>query len=76
MEHISTLELNNFLVQIYKLKSNKELSEHSFDNIISNLNSKLYPRNILEVLEAIEGIGKIEIFDKNSNELLLSSSVS
>jgi hypothetical protein len=74
MEHISTIELNNFLVQVYKLKSNKELSKHSFDNIISNLNSKLYPRNILEVLEAIEGIGKIEIFDKNNN-LLLSSSV-
>jgi hypothetical protein len=46
-----------------------------FDYAIPILNTQKYPRGIMEILEVIEGVSKIEIYDKNSSELLLSTTI-
>lgn len=74
---VSILTLDRFVVNVYEAAN----SANSLDpNVLSSttevLNSKEYPRGIVETLEIIEGVVKIEVFDKESNTLLLSSSLS
>jgi hypothetical protein len=63
------LILNRYLVSINT--NQEQILNHMF----SILNEQKYPRGIMEILEAIEGVSKIEIYDKNSNELLLSTTI-
>ena len=61
------LTLDKYVVNVF---SNEPMN---IDYMIESLNSHKYPRGIMETLETIEGISRIEICDKNSNELLLST---
>ena len=66
---MQTLNLDRYIVQI--------TSENviNFDNTISMLNEQKYPRGIMEALEIIEGITKIEIYNIDSKELLLNTTI-
>lgn len=63
------ITLNNYLVKIY---SNKSID---IGYMLDSLNNQKYPRGIVESLENVAGVFKIEVYDKESNELLLSSSI-
>jgi len=63
------LTLDKYIINVF---SNESMN---IDYMIESLNSHKYPRGIMETLETIEGISRIEIYDKNSNELLLSTSI-
>ena len=63
------LTLDKYIVNVF---SNESMNIYY---MIESLNSHKYPRGIMETLETIEGISKIEIYDKISNELLLSTSI-
>jgi len=66
---MQTLNLDKYIVEI--------VSENmiDLDNMASILNEQKYPRGIMEVLEVIEGISKIEIYNIDSKELLLSTTI-
>jgi acyl-ACP thioesterase len=61
------LTLDKYIINIFYKES------IDIDYMIESLNNHKYPRGIMETLESVEGISKIEIYDKNSNELLLST---
>jgi hypothetical protein len=61
------LTLDKYLVNVFSKES------ININYMIESLNNHKYPRGIMETLESVEGISKIEIYDKNSNELLLST---
>jgi len=63
------ITLNNYFVKIY---SNKSID---IGYMLDSLNNQKYPRGIVESLENVDGVFKIEVYDKESNELLLSSSI-
>lgn len=62
-----TITLNNYIVKVLST------IEYNFDNLINTLNSKKYPRQIIEILETINCIRKISIYDKNNNHIITSS---
>lgn len=69
-----TINLINFTVNIYMI-NNKVLSSISTDAIdalTDILNTKEYPREIVETLESFSEISKIEVLDYEGNMLLNS----
>jgi hypothetical protein len=64
---MQTFTLNRYTIKI----DSKNIID--IPGMFSVLNNHKYPRGIMETLETIEGVSKIEIYDKNSNELLLST---
>lgn len=74
-ELICQLILNKFIVDIYRLQSNSSfIPELELNNLIQDFNTYEYPRQILEELMPLNGIARIDIFDKN-NILLLTNSI-
>ena len=69
---IKTLTLDKFTVEIYALPDNA-IDPNMFDSMVDNLNAKEYPRGVVETLETVEGVMKLMVYEKNSNELLLAS---
>ena len=69
---IKTLTLDKFTVEIYALPDNS-IDVSMFDGMTDNLNAKEYPRGVVETLETIEGVMKLMVYNKDSNELLLAS---
>ena len=67
--------LDNYNIKVYKLKSSPiEVSLINLNSLQSELNSKTYTKDIIQLLQNQNGITKIEIFDKNNN-LITSSSL-
>jgi predicted regulator of amino acid metabolism with ACT domain len=66
---MQTLTLDKYIVKI--------ISENSInvENMISMLNEQIYPRGIMEALQVIRGISKIEIYSIDTKELLLSTTI-
>lgn len=66
-----TIQLTNYVIKLYvnDLFDTNILSNESF---INELNSKIYPRGIVEQLETIGNLVRIQIYDLNNN-LILSS---
>jgi len=64
---MQTLTLTKYIVNVYGNTS------VNLDSILSVLDDKKYPRGIMELLENTEGLEKIEIYNKESNELLLTT---
>lgn len=61
------LVLNNYILEI------SSIEEYNFDSLLDNLDSKIYPRQIIETLETINCIRKISIYDKNNKHIITSS---
>lgn len=61
------ITLNNYIVKILSTKI------YDFDSLSDSLNSKNYPRQIIEVLENIDCVRRISIYDKNNNHIITSS---
>lgn len=66
---MQTINLTNYIINIYGI---------NLENIINNdliniLETKQYPREILEILEVNADITKIEIFSTDGIHLLLNS---
>lgn len=66
-----TLQLTNYVIKLYvnDIFDTNILSNEFF---INELNSKIYPRGIVEQLETIGNLVRIQIYDLNNN-LILSS---
>ena len=66
---LQALNLDKYTVQIY--------AENmiNLENITSMLNDQEYPRGIMEVLQIIKGISKIEVYSIDTKELLLSTTI-
>lgn len=80
-ELFHTISLSNFIVNIYCIKDyNPSLSIDSYsvvdkvsiDALIDVLNTKEFPRGVVETLENLAGIAKIEVSDYDNNILLNS----
>jgi hypothetical protein len=73
-ELITTLVLERFIVKLYKLNTeNNSLDLSSLESMVSVLNTKEYPRGIIDELSSNPIITQIEIFDTNDNLLIRSS---
>lgn len=71
---ISELVLSRYIVRVYGFENNpNNASEAAIANLTGILDSQAYPRGIVENLETLPGISKIEILDSNTNTLLLTS---
>ena len=66
---MQTINLTNYLINIYGINLENMIN----DNLINTLETKQYPREILEVLEVNIDIKKIEIFSTDGIHLLLNS---
>jgi hypothetical protein len=67
-----TLTLNQLIIKLYSISD--ELIDIDYINSNSSeINSLEIPSNIIEYLELVNGVSKIEIYDA-SNNLLVSSS--
>lgn len=68
-----TVNLSNFIVNIYSLGSSTYVVDADTINGLTDiLNTKQYPREIVETLESLNGIAKIEVLDYDNNLLLNS----
>lgn len=69
-----TLNVNEFIVKIYSI--NNEIIDNDYiDQNIETLNTLKMPNNIVEFLEPINGVSKIEIYDIDNNLLINSSKI-
>ena len=66
---LQTLNLDKYTVQIYAENT------INLENITSMLNDQEYPRGIMEVLQIIKGISKIEVYSIDTKQLLLSTTI-
>jgi len=80
-ELFHTLNLSNFVVNIYNLDPHTSTSSTSdpgtidkdaIDALTDVLNTKQFPREIVEALENLQGVFKIEVSDYEGNILLNS----
>lgn len=70
-----TYTLTKFIVKIYKIKSAQNIvSISELDSLTPELNNCTYPRNIVENLQFLDGIGRIEILNLQ-NKVLLNTQV-
>ena len=67
----STLTINNFTVKIYNIE-NETIDDALVSSVLSDTNSLDYPNKIVEKLQDLYGVSKIEIFDEQ-NKLLVNS---
>lgn len=66
-----TLLVNNYTVKLYHIE-NEDIIMESITGALINLDSGALPNKIIERVELISGVSKIEIYDSN-NELLINS---
>jgi hypothetical protein len=72
---ISEIVLNNYIAKIYRFDTTTSYVDQStIDAATPNLNAQQYPSEIVELLQVLSGVSKIEIYNK-SNGLLISSGV-
>lgn len=70
-----TVNLNNYIVKIYHFDDNNPyVDEATVNSLIDQLNACVYPRDILDIIVALQGVTKIEIFDL-SNNLVLKNNI-
>jgi hypothetical protein len=67
-----TLTLNQLIIKLYSI-SDEPIDIDYINSNSSEINSLEIPSNIIEYLELVNGVSKIEIYDA-SNNLLVSSS--
>lgn len=67
----STININNFNIQIYSLE-NELIDVNQFNFSLYDMASLDYPNKIVEKLQDINGVSKIEVFDESNNLLLVS----
>lgn len=67
----STINVNNFTVKIYNIE-NETIDNSVISSALSDTNSLDYPNKIVEKLQDINGVSKIEIFDEQNNLLVNS----
>lgn len=74
-ELITQINLDRFIVKLYKLNTaTSVVSVETINSLTSTFNNQQYPKDILNIIESLEGVTKVEIFDLN-NELLIDSSI-
>jgi ribosomal protein S24E len=66
-----TLNINTFTVKIYHIE-NENINSTDITNALSDTESLEYPSQIVEKLQDLYGVSKIEIFNEQ-NELLVNS---
>lgn len=67
----STRTVNSFTVKIYHI-DNETVENSAIDNALADASTLNYPSDIVEKLQYINGVSKIEVYDEN-NTLLLNS---
>lgn len=72
---ISEITLNYYIAKIYRFDTTTiYVDQTTIDDITPNLNAQQYASEIVELLQVLPGVSKIEIYNK-SNGLLISSGV-
>lgn len=65
------ISLTNFIVKLYKLTSTQNIvSQENIDALKPELELKAFPTEIIEVLDSLQGISQIQIYDHNEQLLL------
>jgi hypothetical protein len=67
----STININNFNVKIYHTE-NETIDTAALSFSLSDIMSLDYPNKIIEKLQDINGVSKIEVFDEQNNLLLVN----
>lgn len=67
----STININNFVVKLYNT-DNETIDDVLVSNALSDMHTLDYPNKIVEKLQDLYGVSKIEIFDEQ-NKLLVNS---
>lgn len=67
----STINVNDFIVKIYHI-DNDTIDVSVVNDVLSDTSSLDYPNKIVEKLQDINGVSKIEVLD-SENKLLLNS---
>jgi hypothetical protein len=72
---ISTIQLDNYKINLYRLNSeNNYISNETIDSLYNQLNNLELASEIVEVLQILTGVVKIEVYNL-SNDLLIDSSI-
>lgn len=62
---VSELSLTNYNVKIY----GDNLQPSVIESMVPELDQQPYPKQIIEVLESIEQVSQVSVFDKENNLL-------
>lgn len=62
---VSELSLTNYNVKIY----GDNLQPSIIESMVVELNQQPYPKQIIEILETIEQVSQVSVFDKENNLL-------
>jgi hypothetical protein len=72
---ISTIQLDKYKTNLYRLNSeNNYVSNETIDSLYNQLNNLELASEIVEVLQILTGVVKIEVYNL-SNDLLIDSSI-
>lgn len=66
-----TLNINSFIVKLYH-NTNENIDMSIINSALSDTTILNFPSNIIEKLQDIDGVSKVEIYN-NNNELLINS---
>ena len=66
-----TLNINNFIVKLY-LNTNEDIDMSIVNSVLIDTLVLDFPNKIIERLQDISGVSKVEIYNSN-NELLINS---
>ena len=67
----SSRQVNSFTVKIYHI-DNETVEASNIDSALADVSTLNYPSDIVEKLQDINGVSKIEVYDEN-NTLVLNS---
>lgn len=66
-----TLNINNFIVKLYQ-NTNEDIDMSIVNSVLIDTLALDFPNKIIERLQDIAGVSKVEIYNSN-NELLINS---
>jgi hypothetical protein len=67
----STININNFNVKIYHIE-NETIDTNALNFSLSDIMLLDYPNKIIEKLQDINGVSKIEVYDEENHLLLVN----
>lgn len=67
----ATINVNSFIVKLYNIE-NESIDDVLVSSALSETSTLNYPNKIVEKLQGLYGVSKIEIFDEQ-NKLLVNS---
>lgn len=70
----NVLNINNFIVKLYHLE-NEDIDMTAVNELLGDTNLLDFPNKIVEKLQDLSGVSRIEIYDINNNLLINSEKI-